>query len=219
MLITAEEPLLAAPVVAADRARSRPAVTGTVRRMQTRTSGDEVADAFAAGEPDALRRAYDEHQRAIYSYCRRLVADQAADVTQEVFLAAWRSRARFDPMTGSLGGWLMGIARFKVIDHLRAQYRNSSVASGDLVDLGSTGEPRSGTDPDIDQIATRILVADAVQRVGEPASTWIRMAFVEGLSHSEIAERTGTPLGTVKSSIRRGLQRIRRDLEAFDGQA
>lgn len=187
--------------------------------MQTRTSGDEVADAFAAGAPDALRRAYDQHQRAVHSYCRRFVSDQAADVTQEVFLAAWRSRERFDPQSGSLAGWIMGIARFKVIDHLRAQYRSSSVPSGDLVDLGSTGERSPIPDPEIDRVATRILVAEAVARVGEPSSTWIRMAFVEGLSHTEIAERTGAPLGTIKSSIRRGLQRIRRDLEAFDAQA
>ena len=187
--------------------------------MPIGTSGDDLAEAFAAGAPDALRRAYDEHQRAVHSYCRKQVADHASDVTQEVFLAAWRSRDRFDPGSGSLGGWLMGITRFKVADHLRAHYRNQSVASGDLVDLGTTGDRPSAADPDMDLVATRILVAEALRRVDEPGSTWIRMAFVDGLSHSEIAETTGTPLGTVKSTIRRGLQRIRRDLEVFDAHA
>ncbi len=186
--------------------------------MPIRTSGDALAEDFAAGAPDALRRVYDEHQRAIYSYCRKLVADHAADVTQEVFLAAWRSRARFDPRSGSLGGWLMGIAKFKVADHLRAHYRNQSIASGDLVDLGASSNNSTAGDADVDLVATRILVAEALRRVDEPGSTWIRMAFVDGLSHSEIAERTGAPLGTVKSTIRRGLQRIRRDLEVFDAQ-
>ena len=102
--------------------------------MRARTSEDDVADAFVAGEPDALRQVFDLHQRAIHSYCRRFLPDQAADVTQEVFLAAWRSRQRFDPATGSLAGWLMGIARFKVIDELRSLYRTDSVASGDLAD-------------------------------------------------------------------------------------
>lgn len=198
--------------------RGRPAVPGTVRRMRTRTSGDELADAFAAGESDALRQAFDEHQRAVHSYCQRFVDGHAADVTQEVFLAAWRSRDRFDPECGSLIGWIMGIARFKVKDHLRAVYRNKTVASGDLVDLGSSGAAPSDTDPDIDQVATRILVAEALRRVDEPGASWIRLAFVDGLSHSEIAERTGAPLGTVKSTIRRGLQRIRRDLEVFDAR-
>lgn len=188
--------------------------------MPIRTSGDDLAEDFAAGAPDALRRVYDEHQRAVYSYCRKLVADHAADVTQEVFLAAWRSRGRFDPRSGSLGGWLMGIAKFKVADHLRKHYRNQSVASGDLIDLGaSSGDGQAAGDADIDLVATRILVAEALRRVDEPGSTWIRLAFVDGLSHSEIAERTGAPLGTVKSTIRRGLQRVRRDLEVFDAQA
>ncbi len=186
--------------------------------MRTRTSDDDVAEAFAAGEPDALRRVYDHHQRAVFSYCRKFVSDQAADVTQEVFLAAWRSRQRFDPATGSLGGWIMGIAKFKVTDHLRRTYRNASVASGDLVDLSADGASATA-DPALELVATRILVAEALERLEEPGSTWIRLAFIDGMSHAEIAERTGAPLGTVKSSIRRGLERIRRELEAFDGQA
>lgn len=205
--------------VGSGRAQGRPETPDTVRRMRSRTSRDDLAEAFAAGAPDALRRAYDEHQRAVHSYCRKFVQDHAADVTQEVFLAAWRSRERFDPACGSLAGWLMGIARFKVKDHLRATYRNRSVASGDLVDLVSSDAASVEAGADFDLVGTRILAAEALRRVGEPGSTWIRMAFVEGLSHSEIAEAVGSPLGTVKSTIRRGLQRIRRDLEVFDAQA
>lgn len=183
--------------------------------MRTLKPDGDAAGAFVAGEPDALRRVYERHQRAVYTYCRTFVGDQAADVTQEVFLAAWRSRQRFDPSSGSLAGWIMGIARFKVIDHLRATYRNASVAGGDLIDLSNdTGGVT--TDPALDQVATRLLVADALDRLGEPGSTWIRAAFIDGLSHSEIAARSGAPLGTVKSSIRRGLARIRRDLEEFE---
>ena len=197
--------------------------TTTLRRMQPRTFGDDLAVAFVAGEPDALRRVFDEHQRAVFTYARRFVSDQAADVTQEVFLAAWRSRERFDPAAGSLAGWLMGIARFKVIDHVRGRYRNASVAAGDLVDLSSSGTrgPGDGTVDDgaIDDLATRLLVADVLERLDEPGCSWIRMAFLEGLSHSEIADRVGAPLGTVKSTIRRGLERIRRDLESFDAHA
>ena len=190
--------------------------TDTLRLMHAQTSGDEVADAFVTGEPDALRRVYDEHQRAVHSYCRRFVPEHAADITQEVFLGAWRSRERFDPANGSMAGWLMGIARFKVLDHLRGRYRNQSVAVGDMVDLTATDDPRTDEDPDIELVAARILVTEALDDLGDPAASWIRAAFMEGLSHTEIAERTGTPLGTVKSTIRRGMERIRRDLETFD---
>ncbi len=117
----------------------------------------------------------------------------------------------------------MGIARFKVIDHVRSRYRNVSVAAGDLVDLSSSGRhsPVDGgvDDRAIDDLATRLLVADALERLDEPGCSWIRMAFLEGFSHSEIAERVGAPLGTVKSTIRRGLERIRADLESFDAHA
>ena len=215
-------------VPALDRVSLRPdpvaiAGTATLRRMRPRTFGDDLAVAFVAGDPDALRRVFDEHQRAVFTYARRFVSDQAADVTQEVFLAAWRSRERFDPAVGSLAGWLMGIARFKVIDHLRSRYRNASVAVGDLVGLSSSDTRRPGDgavdDGAIDELATRLLVADVLERLDEPGSSWIRMSFLDGLSHSEIADQVGAPLGTVKSTIRRGLERIRRDLESFDAYA
>ena len=92
------------------------------------------------------------------------------------------------------------------------------MAAGDLVDLSSsdTGPRRALDDGAIDDWRRGSLVADALERLDEPGCSWIRMAFLEGLSHSEIADRAGAPLGTVKSTIRRGLERIRRDLEAFD---
>ncbi len=176
-------------------------------------SDDDLATSFVAGEPEALRRIYEEHHRAVFSYCRRFVADQAPDVTQEVFLAAWRSRHGFDPASGSLGGWLMGIARFKVIDHLRGMYRNGSVPSSNLIDLSADG---GAGEREIDLVATQMLAAEVLEALDEPAGTWVRMAYLEGRSHSEIADVVGAPLGTVKSTIRRSLQRVRRELEAFD---
>ena len=202
------------------RSRATPPLAvmpGTLAAMQPRASGEDLVTAFVAGEPAAFRRLFDEHHAVIYSFCHRFVDGHAADVTQEVFLAAWRSRERFDPDSGSLGGWLIGIARFKVADHLRSVYRSRSVPSGDLGDL-SVGDCGID-DQEIDRAASRFVVATALAQLDEPACSWIRMSFFEGLSHGEIASRSDAPLGTVKSTIRRGLQRIRRDLEAFDADA
>ena len=196
-----------------DRSATTP---GTLRLMPGRIASEPLEVAFAAGEPDALRRVFDAHQRAVFTYVQRFAGDQAPDVTQEVFVAAWRSRDRFEPSSGSLGGWLMGIARFKVLDHLRTHYRDRSVAAGDLIDLAATG-PVAPDDRSVDRLAARILVDDALARLEEPACSWIRLAFLDGLSHAEIADRVDAPLGTVKSTIRRGLERIRRDLEGLDG--
>ncbi len=127
------------PPASADRRLSPQRPDVTTMPSVTQLSDGDLATSFVAGEPEALRRIFDEEQRAIYSYCRRFVEDHAADVTQEVFLAAWRSRHRFDPAAGSLGGWLMGIARFKVLDHVRGRYRDGSTPSADLVDHFADG--------------------------------------------------------------------------------
>lgn len=201
------------PPASADRRLSPQRPDVTTMPSVTQLSDGDLATSFVAGEPEALRRIFDEEQRAIYSYCRRFVEDHAADVTQEVFLAAWRSRHRFDPAAGSLGGWLMGIARFKVLDHVRGRYRDGSTPSADLVDHFADG---GAGEREIDLVGTQILAAQVLEDLDEPAATWVRMAYIDGLSHAEIAEAVGAPLGTVKSTIRRSLQRVRRELEAFD---
>jgi RNA polymerase sigma factor (sigma-70 family) len=171
-------------------------------------TGDDVEHAFAAGRDDALRMAYDEYGRLVYSLCRRsLDAEAAADVTQEVFVAAWLARGRFDPARGSLAGWLVTIARNKVIDSIRAQARRPVSAREPDQSDGSTAASA------VDATADRLLVAAAMRELPDRAQRVIRLAFFDDLSHQEIAERTSLPLGTVKSDIRRGLERMRRHLE------
>jgi RNA polymerase sigma-70 factor (ECF subfamily) len=174
-----------------------------------RPDDDAAAEAaFVAGDADALRLAYDAHGRLVFTLCQRsLGPETAADVTQEVFVAAWQARRQFDPQRGSLAGWLVGIARNKVIDSLRAQARRPALAREGVA-----------TDPPVlpgavDALADRLLLADAMADLPDRAKKVIQLAFYEDLTHPEIAERTALPLGTVKSDIRRGLQRMRRHLE------
>jgi RNA polymerase sigma-70 factor (ECF subfamily) len=171
---------------------------------------EQLARAFVEGDDDALREVYERHGSLVHSYCRRAVgADLAADATQEVFVAAWRSRQQFDPDRGSLAGWLVGIARFKVVDQLRARGRNP---------LPSEEQPEpAGRQPtDLDRVADRMLVDAALAQLPERARGVLRLAFLSDHTHAEIAEKTGIPLGTVKSDIRRGLARLRSQLEGFD---
>src|SRR5512134_164475 len=86
---------------------------------------DDVAARWVAGDESALRLAYEQFGSLIYTFCSRALADQgaASDCTQETFLSAWRSRQSYDPARGSLAGWLIGIARFKVRDAYRAAPR------------------------------------------------------------------------------------------------
>ena len=100
---------------------------------------DPCIAAFINGEESALKEIYNRHGSLVFSFCTRsLGAVRAADATQEVFLAAWKSRARYRPEAGSLPAWLMGIARFKVIDILRSDGRKPV-----SIDMTGSGEAAS----------------------------------------------------------------------------
>ena len=89
------------------------------------------SQSFASGEDTGLKMAYDEYGSLVYSLCRRSVDDAtAADITQEVFIAAWRNRHRFDPERGGLAPWLTGICRNKIIDHFRATAEKIDASTG-----------------------------------------------------------------------------------------
>lgn len=169
---------------------------------------DELDAAFERGHPDALEAAYQTHGSLIYTFCSRSVgADLARDITQETFLAAWRARDRYRCDRGSLAGWLMGIAKNKVIDqHRRNTRRVATVGGADVIDLVAVSE-------DAGAMADRMLLDDAIETLPERARTVVELAFYHDLTHAEIAERTSLPLGTIKSDIRRGLARMRRHLE------
>lgn len=184
------------------RRYSAPVTGGELRAV------DPAEIAFERGDETALKAAYDEHGSLIYTYCKRSLGPELAkDVTQEVFLAAWRARERFDSQQGSLAGWLMGIAKNKVIDQIRlAGRRVSTVGGTDMVEISATTEHVSA-------LADRLLVSEAINSLPERSRKVLELAFFEDLTHAQIAERTDLPLGTIKSDIRRGLARMRRHLE------
>jgi len=172
---------------------------------------EAIVAGFMAGDEDSLRLLYDATSRLVFGFCRRSLGnDAAADVTQEVYVAAWRSRERYRPERGTLTGWLMGIARFKMIDALRARGRQPVTDTSDA-------HPEAGQDETrIDDMAQRMVVGAALAELPERARSMVEMAFWQDMTHTEISETTGVPLGTVKSDIRRGLERLRRQLEGFD---
>lgn len=188
---------------------------------QTRAAGDEAATAaWVAGDESALRLAWEQFGGLVHTYCSRSLADKdlAADCTQETFLSAWRSRERFDPARGSLAGWFLGIARFRVLDIYRAAPRVPTPRE-------PGGEPAGGghdagiEGPEADQLADRLLMAHALETLSPRARSVIELAFYSDLAQTEIAEKLGVPLGTVKSDMRRGLQRLRAHLEGGDTDA
>jgi len=168
---------------------------------------------FASDDPAQLRAAYEAHGAVIFSFCRRALGpDLAADVTQEVFVTAWRNRARFDPSKGTLRAWMFGIARYKVLGALRGRPPLHAVHADDDADRFDRVE-RS----EVDRLADRLVLEQAMAGFSDRVREILRLAYVEDLSHAQIAERTRLPLGTVKSDLRRALARLRLELEASDG--
>jgi len=174
---------------------------------------DSLGFAFASGDAD-LRAVYDKHGALIYSMCRRALGETAAgDVTQDVFVSAWQARQQFDPERGALGAWLVGIAKRRIVDHVRREQRHTSRrADGSNAQQIESLPADDHTEERVDQIAQRMEVAHALSTLPERPREMIGLAYVYGLTHQEIAERTGVPLGTIKSDIRRGLLALRERL-------
>jgi RNA polymerase sigma factor (sigma-70 family) len=175
------------------------------------TASDEDASAaFSQGRPDGLRIAYERFAPLVYTLAVRSLGTRsdAEDVTQQVFVAAWRSRNAFDPERGSLGGWLVTIARNKISDTLRARQREDRV----LTQVAGRAAVTASQAPS-DLVVDRLVLADELARLPESQRLVMAMAFYSDLTHEQIAATLGLPLGTVKSHIRRGLARLRSRLE------
>lgn len=186
----------------------------------------------AAGSQSALVDLYDGYVDTVFAAASRLTSDRqvAEEVVQDTFLALWNRAELFDPALGSLAAWLHTIARNRTVDRLRASGRRpkliplSSAAGEDepagaaldrLVASGSViGGAAVGLGPE-GELATAELqqvLKGALAELPEPERTAIVLAYREELTQSEIAERLGWPLGTVKTRTRRALQRLREAL-------
>ncbi|WAL98852.1 RNA polymerase sigma factor [Streptomyces sp. Je 1-369] len=163
---------------------------------------------------DQLAAAYRRWGRLVHQLARRGLGDgpDAEDVTQQVFLAAWRGRHGYRPGAGGLAGWLVGITRHKVADALAARARRAVLVAA----VGARQEtpPLGGSGPE--QVLDRVLVQRELALLPSPQQLVLRLAFYGDLSQSQISERTGLPLGTVKSHTRRGLRALREGLASAD---
>ncbi|WP_267421998.1 MULTISPECIES: RNA polymerase sigma factor [unclassified Curtobacterium] len=173
----------------------------------------DLADAFGSGDERVLRAVYERWSSLVYTLALRSLTDVAAaeDVTQQVFVRAWRGRHTYRPDTAPLGAWLVGITRNCVADALAERARQERLAHA----VADEERSAPAEDPH-DGMAERVLVAGELDRLEDVPRTVMRLAFFEELSHREIAERLGLPLGTVKSHIRRSLARLRTRLEVIE---
>jgi RNA polymerase sigma-70 factor (ECF subfamily) len=177
-------------------------IGGDNKRLIHTLNEIDVMRRIASRDQHALRELYQEYGKAVYSLAYRILQNVvwAEEVTQDTFLKVWDQASRWDSSRGKLRNWLLTIAHFTAIDRLRKERRQPAVHDDEI------NEEVSGVITGWqDGSALHMLV----RQLPPEQSTLIQLAFFEGMSHSQIAARLSLPLGTVKTRLRSGLQRLR----------
>ncbi len=173
-----------------------------------------LAERLQRRDPQAFAELYDRYGRLVYSIILAIVRDRgiAEDLVQETFLRVWNRVHAFDVTRGSIGPWLIAVARHRAIDYIRSTKARVDRNTFEFLDLE---HPALFVDSEKDLItADRGRKIQALlNQLNENQRTVIYLAYYEGLSQTEMAEHMGQPLGTVKSWVRAALKKLREDLE------
>ncbi len=185
------------------------------------TSDRLLLEQVARGDEPALGRLYDRYAGALYGVAYRIAGERAdaEEVVMESFSQAWRDAAKFQSDKGSVVAWLTMICRSRALDLIRARNRRSkltdSAAAADPLQTPGMGGGAGTTDAQVMHDERSVRVAAALEALSPPQREAIRLAYFEGLSQSEIAERLDEPLGTVKTRVRVAMQRLRDALQPY----
>ena len=175
----------------------------------------ETVQRMAEGDPEALATVYDRHIRSVFGLAMRVLQDQgdAEDVVQEVFSQAWTQAKRYDATRGSVASWLLMMARSRAIDRLRSRWaipgsapRPPDMAVVELPDPALAVEHGVLTAESAARVPVALTALPLTERVA------IELAYFEGLTLTQIAERLEQPRGTVKTRLRTGLLKLREGL-------
>jgi RNA polymerase sigma-70 factor (ECF subfamily) len=182
---------------------------------------EELVRRMGEGEVDALEVLYDRYARVVYSFAARIVADSqvAEEVLQEVFTRSWQQASRFEFARGSVVSWLLSITHNLAIDEVRKRQRRPQRA--DLVDVVTVLQGQADTAVDVEEAAeaaeTRERIRLAMDRLPEAQRVVIELAYFQGLTQREIAAVLNEPLGTIKTRMRLGMQKLKEYLSAQEG--
>jgi RNA polymerase sigma-70 factor (ECF subfamily) len=167
-----------------------------------------VVRRIAEGDESALATLYDRWSQSVYSLVAHLLedADGAEDVVEESFWQVWQRASSYDPSRGTVRSWLLTIGRSRALDRLRSRKRNPEDFAADLTVIR---DPRSDPSQEAEGAERRQLVYAALVELPEEQRHALELAYFRGLSQSEIAAVLGEPLGTVKTRMRLGMQKLR----------
>jgi RNA polymerase sigma-70 factor, ECF subfamily len=176
---------------------------------------------MGGGDERALGALYDRWSPVVHTLVQHILRDagEAEDVVEETFWQAWRQAGRYDAARGGVSTWLLTIARSRALDRLRAMRRQRAelVPLAEATDSVASEAPTPGAAAELGERAT--LVASALRELPAEQRQALELAYYSGLSQSEIADRTGQPLGTVKTRMRLAMQKLRTRLAVLRGDA
>ena len=173
----------------------------------------DLAERLKRREPQAMADLYDRYGRLAYSVILRIVRDSemAEDLVQETFIRIWSRSQAFDSKKGALGPWLLAVARNRAIDYLRSVDGRMARSSYELVEMENPAL--------FANLESQVIASDQASRIREALSKLnasqrnvIELAYFEGLSQTEMAEKLGQPLGTIKTWVRTALKNLRDQL-------
>ena len=196
-------------------------VTSIAGDVKQRRADEDAAlvVALAADEVTALEQLYDRYSALVFSIALRVLHDNALaeDVTQEVFLRLWRQPASFDPQRGRFISWISSVARNRALDELRKLSRRRGAEDQTEEAVLDLPDDARGEDPQEEAILAeeRDRVRAALAELPPAQRQVIELAYFSGLTQVEIAERTGDPLGTIKTRVRLGMRKLREALTDF----
>lgn len=188
-------------------------------RLATSTIDPNLLARVAKGDQQAYSQLYDHSSTLLFTLAFRILGnhEEAAELLQDVYLEIWRKVSRYDVGRGTPIAWLVTLTKSRAIDRLRARtargYRaTSSLEKGTTAQVADPGPSPLETQADQE---LRIAVGNAVAGLPQAQQQAIELAYYEGLSHAEIAERLNQPLGTVKTRIKLGMSKLRDSLHQW----
>lgn len=172
---------------------------------------------IAAGDRVAFAEFYDRHATLMFSVASKILnnATEAEDVLQETFLQIWEKAASFDARLGKASSWVVILVRNKSIDRVRASQRRSRLAEAAGVEFAVVAEVRDSANEQLHGHDKATLIRSAIGSLPADQRQAVELAFFSGLTQQEISEKISAPLGTVKARIRRGLLKMRDQLEGL----
>ena len=173
-------------------------------------AGETLVRRMAAGDGEAFGAFYDRYAPLVFPLIVRIVRDRsdAADVLQDVFWEAWQGATAYDPARGTPEAWMITRARTRAIDRVRAVRRRGETFVPPVDERLAAAPAETGGDA-AERAEDRGVIRTALQTLSPPQREAIELAYYAGLTQTEIAERLKQPLGTVKTRIRLGLERLR----------